>query len=118
MAACHSLRSVNGELIGDPLDVKMFEFTGWSYEEGSHNTAEVYEDYENISPSIARPPTTPSYDTQMPEFELAILRDFEFVSQLRRSSVIARHTGDEGASIFVKGAPESMKKICVPQSCG
>lgn len=56
MATCHSLRMIDGELIGDPLDVKMFEFTNWSYEEGSHNTAEVYEDYENISPSVARSP--------------------------------------------------------------
>ena len=33
LATCHSLRKVDGELIGDPLDVKMFEFTGWTLEE-------------------------------------------------------------------------------------
>ena len=40
MATCHSLRSVDGELVGDPLDLKMFEFTGWSFEEGKHNVVE------------------------------------------------------------------------------
>jgi len=35
MATCHSLRIVDGEFIGDPLDLKMFEFTGWQFEEGS-----------------------------------------------------------------------------------
>ena len=48
--------------------------------------------------------------------ELGILRNFEFVSQLRRSSVVVRQFGDAGASIFVKGAPESIKDICVAES--
>ncbi|EFR01130.1 cation translocating P-type ATPase [Nannizzia gypsea CBS 118893] len=123
MATCHSLRMIDGELIGDPLDVKMFEFTNWSYEEGSHNTAEVYEDYENISPSIARSPpnfappggtgrTTEPNDA----IELSILRIFEFVSQLRRASVVVRQPGSNGVDIFVKGAPECMKDICIPKS--
>lgn len=34
LATCHSLKMVNGEIIGDPLDVKMFEFTKWTLEEG------------------------------------------------------------------------------------
>lgn len=29
MAACHSLTKIEGELSGDPLDLKMFEATGW-----------------------------------------------------------------------------------------
>ena len=33
MATCHSLRVIGDEMVGDPLDVKMFEFTGWSFEE-------------------------------------------------------------------------------------
>lgn len=34
LATCHSLKKVDGEVIGDPLDVKMFEFTKWTLEEG------------------------------------------------------------------------------------
>ncbi|KAG8733074.1 hypothetical protein FRC12_018986, partial [Ceratobasidium sp. 428] len=34
LATCHQLKVVDGEVIGDPLDVKMFEFTGWDVEEG------------------------------------------------------------------------------------
>lgn len=56
MATCHSLRVVDDELIGDPLDLKMFEFTGWSYEEGKHNATEVGSENESLSPSVARPP--------------------------------------------------------------
>ncbi|KKZ63182.1 hypothetical protein EMCG_02478 [[Emmonsia] crescens] len=121
MATCHSLRMVDGELIGDPLDVKMFEFTGWSFEEGSHNTTDMEVERDYVSPSIARPPAdfAPDYnehESNGKPFELGVLRSFEFVSQLRRSSVIARQFGDPGAFIFVKGAPECMKDICLPQS--
>ncbi len=34
LATCHSLKMVEGEIIGDPLDIKMFEFTKWTLEEG------------------------------------------------------------------------------------
>ena len=34
LATCHSLKVIDGEVIGDPLDVKMFEFTNWVLEEG------------------------------------------------------------------------------------
>lgn len=34
LATCHALKVVNGEVIGDPLDLRMFEFTGWTLEEG------------------------------------------------------------------------------------
>ena len=33
MTTCHSLKIVGGELIGDPLDLKMFEHTRWELEE-------------------------------------------------------------------------------------
>lgn len=58
MATCHSLRVVDNELLGDPLDVKMFRFTGWSYYEESSNRAseQTNSKYDTIMPSIAKPP--------------------------------------------------------------
>lgn len=57
MATCHSLRVVDGELMGDPLDVKMFQFTGWSYQENGSESIEPHgPKYETIMPPIARPP--------------------------------------------------------------
>lgn len=57
MTTCHSLRSVDGELVGDPLDLKMFSFTGWNFEEGDQGTGEHHdEDQGGIAPPIARPP--------------------------------------------------------------
>ena len=45
------------------------------------------------------------------------MKTFEFVSQLRRASVIVRSFGARGGDIYVKGAPECMKEICRPDSC-
>jgi cation-transporting ATPase 13A2 len=62
MATCHSLRVVGDELVGDPLDLKMFGFTGWLFEEGGQKSTEGDEEDQNgLSPSIARPPATTSY---------------------------------------------------------
>ncbi|KAL7922063.1 putative Ca2+ pump [Trichoderma austrokoningii] len=109
MATCHSLRSVDGELVGDPLDLKMFEFTDWSFEEGKGNVVEgEEEEYGSLSPSIASPPDK--------SIQLGVLKSFEFVSQLRRSSVIVRHFGRKDGDIYVKGAPEAMREICRPSS--
>lgn len=34
LATCHALRLIDGEVLGDPLDIKMFEYTGWTLDEG------------------------------------------------------------------------------------
>ena len=57
MATCHSLRVVDDELLGDPLDVKMFEFTGWSFEEFVHEAkVNDQDDDQNRPLSIAKAP--------------------------------------------------------------
>ena len=63
MASCHSLRTINEELLGDPLDIKMFEFTGWSLEELAQRT--VSEESIHKSPaSISRPPAGLDYGAE------------------------------------------------------
>lgn len=125
MATCHSLRSVDDELVGDPLDLKMVEFSGWGFEEGKQSPTDQDDDEQGgLSPSVARPPQQyadmiaqdlPAGSHTSP-IELGILRGFEFVSQLRRASVIVRQFGNQTGDIFVKGAPECMRDICRPES--
>ena len=125
MATCHALRIVDDEFIGDPLDLKMFEWTGWQFEEGSGGPAnDEEEDGHSLSPSVARPPPGNEFDLDAEAgsmggprpTELGVLKSFEFVSQLRRASVIVRQFGDKSGDVFVKGAPEAMKDICKPES--
>lgn len=115
MATCHSLRSVDGELMGDPLDLKMFEFTKWTFEEGNQDgSGHNEEEPSTLQPSVARPPTAGKADH--PPFELGVIKSFEFVSHLRRASVIVRAFNGKSGNIYVKGAPECMKDICRPET--
>jgi cation-transporting ATPase 13A3/4/5 len=125
MATCHSLRIVDDEFIGDPLDLKMFEYTGWQFEEGVERSGGGEDEEDNsLSPSVARPPPGMEYDLDEEQgspkskraIELGVLKSFEFVSQLRRASVIVRQFGEKSGDVYVKGAPEAMKDICRPES--
>jgi cation-transporting P-type ATPase 13A2 len=35
LATCHSLKVVDDDIVGDPLDVRMWQFTNWELEEGN-----------------------------------------------------------------------------------
>lgn len=96
MASCHSLRLIDNELLGDPLDMKMFEFTKWQYTEefGDSSVPLVYE--------------TDGHET----FGYKVLKEFEFIAALRRMSVIVEKNNTH--LVFVKGAPEVMLDICDP----
>ncbi|MCJ1310192.1 hypothetical protein MMC25_003853 [Agyrium rufum] len=124
MATCHSLRIVDDQFVGDPLELKMFSFTGWSYDEGG-SKAEQGDEIAGtrLTPAVARPPPGMEYDlderAENPKSvptELGILKSFEFISQLRRASVVVRQYGAQDGHIYVKGAPEVMKDICRPES--
>ena len=49
--------------------------------------------------------------------ELGVIRAFEFVSALRRMSVIVKRLKSSSMEIYVKGAPEVMVDICDKWSC-
>ncbi|KAI8367020.1 putative P-type ATPase [Choanephora cucurbitarum] len=134
MTTCHSLKIVNGELLGDPLDLKMFEFTQWELEESGGATSTGLKPTSELAalqakksakvgimPTVVRPPGgRRDIDIQpehaAPPVEFGIIHTFEFVSALRRMSVIVRRLASPTMEIFVKGAPEVMKDICTPES--
>ena len=68
LATCHSLKLVDGHVIGDPLDVKMFRFTQWTLEEGQVAGTGVIKDKQSgarsaaaLVQNIVRPPGTGSF---------------------------------------------------------
>lgn len=60
MVTCHSITSIEGKLSGDPLDLKMFESTGWLLEE-----PETSEDnqFDLVMPVVVRPPNKNTFTT-------------------------------------------------------
>jgi cation-transporting ATPase 13A2 len=98
MASCTEICFVNGVLVGDPLDVKMFEATNWVLEEPS-----LAKD-ENVILATVSP--------NRKDYQSSIIRRFEFSSQLQRMSVICHNTIDNRYRCFVKGSPEIIKTLC------
>lgn len=109
MLTCHSLNFVDGEIIGDPLDVKMFDSTGWLLIEDEHDTDLAEFNHScpshNLKPLLLRNQDSTFFQ----------VKQFEFVSQLRRMSVVSA-SPEEEFSVFCKGAPEVLAEICVPES--
>ncbi|XP_030015229.1 probable cation-transporting ATPase 13A3 [Sphaeramia orbicularis] len=124
MASCHSLTKIEGELSGDPLDLKMFSATGWVLEEPTEEETALH---NPIMPTVVRPPNqvipeTNQNDplTENPSCEIGIVRQFPFSSGLQRMSVVVRRLGEKHMNAFMKGAPEVVASLCkehtVPQS--
>ncbi|GAA5929875.1 putative acid anhydride hydrolase [Sporobolomyces koalae] len=138
LATCHALKVVNGEVIGDPLDLRMFDFTGWTLEEGKEgigrpstdkkkptvsgtSSSKVPERAATLVQTVVRPPGGESFKledalkagTKHAHFlELGVLRSFDFVSSLRRMSVLVKKLKSNSVEAYVKGAPEVMVDIC------
>jgi cation-transporting ATPase 13A2 len=157
LATCHQLKIVDGEVIGDPLDVKMFQFSKWHIEEGQvagtgmirgRRPGDAEARPAALVQTIVRPPGSAQFKIedalkggakvgllslhlyflsnrkadrallQHAHFlEFGVVRTFEFVSQLRRMSVIVKRLRSTSMEIYVKGAPEVMTDICDRDSC-
>lgn len=111
LTTCHSLRLIDGELVGDPLDVKMFEFTNWVFDEETGATM-FADDYTHANPvPIAYSSSGPSSENT-----LGVIQSFDFVSKLRRMSVLVKAHGSSAIQVYVKGAPEIMSEVCDPST--
>uniref|UniRef100_A0AAG5DJ16 Cation-transporting ATPase n=1 Tax=Anopheles atroparvus TaxID=41427 RepID=A0AAG5DJ16_ANOAO len=121
MVTCHSITFVNGEMRGDPLDLKIFESTGWILEEANVSDETKY---DMLFPTIVKPPRGDSRDDLNLELDVAydnsndigIVREFSFTSALQRMSVITRKVSDNHFNVYVKGSPEMISSLCRPES--
>lgn len=124
MVTCHSITLMGGEMKGDPLDLKMFESTGWILEE-----ANVSDDtkYDLLFPTVVKPPKnrdlSKSQSTlnegQEPDFsthDIGIVREFSFTSSLQRMAVISRRIADKNFNVYCKGSPEMIATLCKPET--
>ncbi|XP_048833620.1 polyamine-transporting ATPase 13A3 isoform X1 [Brienomyrus brachyistius] len=121
MASCHSLTKISGELSGDPLDLKMFEATGWILEEATEEETALH---DRMMPTVVRPPKqllpeqagSDDRDMELQElqssYEIGIVRQFPFSSALQRMTVVTRRLGEKHMDAYLKGAPEMVTSLC------
>jgi cation-transporting ATPase 13A2 len=113
MASCHSLTYVKNDLVGDPLEQKIFQATQWELDEPQHTDTQ----HEMAIPAIVRPMKTgvvqseEEIDFENLPLEIGILRRFDFSSALQRMSVIAKNLQTSETLVFVKGSPEAIGKL-------
>ncbi|KAI4490957.1 hypothetical protein M0802_010631 [Mischocyttarus mexicanus] len=114
MLVCHSLNIINGELCGDPLDVKMFESTEWILEES--DTTQL-DKYDLVAPIVVKPPKNHHFTENMNKIsEIGILQQYQFSSSLQRMSVIVRILGSEHFKAYTKGSPEMIFSLSKPET--
>ncbi|KAM3866042.1 polyamine-transporting ATPase 13A3-like [Diretmus argenteus] len=120
MATCHSLTKIEGELSGDPLDLKMFNATGWILEEPTEEETALH---NPIMPTVVRPHRQVGANqnirqthnmelSELSSYEIGIVRQFPFSSALQRMSVVVRRLGEKHMDAYLKGAPEVVASLC------
>eukprot|EP01112_Ceratiomyxa_fruticulosa_P010807 TRINITY_DN2870_c0_g1_i1.p1 TRINITY_DN2870_c0_g1~~TRINITY_DN2870_c0_g1_i1.p1 ORF type:complete len:1135 (-),score=190.03 TRINITY_DN2870_c0_g1_i1:110-3514(-) len=106
LASCHGLSVLRGDLIGEPLEIKMFEATHWkladNHEDHPHHGDHLHDSQEVTT--VVYPPDK--------RYALTILKRFQFSSQLQRMSVIVHNSSLKCIEVYVKGAPEIVAQLC------
>uniref|UniRef100_A0A8C9RWR4 ATPase cation transporting 13A2 n=1 Tax=Scleropages formosus TaxID=113540 RepID=A0A8C9RWR4_SCLFO len=111
LACCHSATLLEGQLLGDPLDLKMIESTGWVLEDPARTDHGVGAQFGDDGVLAVMRPPTPSHSEPA-----AIVRRFPFLSSLQRMSVVTVGPGGRTIRIFLKGAPEMVASLCLKDS--
>lgn len=114
MATCHSLIKLNGELTGNPLDVKLFEAIEWELKEQFN--AGINPDYGVATPTLVSPPkrfrNSGHFTAGNSNLEIACLKTYPFDSAVQRMTIVAKKKGAPHFDVFVKGAPEKVASLC------
>ena len=125
LACCHCLTYVKEKLLGDPIDVRMFESVDWIMKENSNSGNE-----NNFNPLILdfiRPKceediTVPFDDkNNVPEnlklrYEIGIVKRFDFSSKLQRMTIIGKNLNENYYMAYCKGSPEKIKELSNPNT--
>ncbi|CBY41291.1 unnamed protein product, partial [Oikopleura dioica] len=93
LGLCHTLTVIKDKLTGDPLEVALFEATGWTLPTDSSSQNLVVKDSKSGE-------------------EWIHIKTFPFTSETARQTVLAKNQRSGEIKIVVKGAPETIKALC------
>ncbi|XP_078034110.1 polyamine-transporting ATPase 13A3 isoform X2 [Augochlora pura] len=113
MLVCHSLTLIDDQLCGDPLDVKMFESTGWLLEEPDTIDRSKSNKYDPVTAMVVK---SRKNEENSSADEIGIVQQYQFSSSLQRMSVIARESGSATYKAYTKGSPEMILSLSKPET--
>ncbi|KAI3357136.1 hypothetical protein L3Q82_015599, partial [Scortum barcoo] len=109
LACCHTVTLLQGQPLGDPLELKMVESTGWTLQEPEGDEKVLNAEFGGHRVlAVMRPPTQGTFTSEA----VAIVQRFPFSSALQRMSVVTVARGGSSALAFIKGAPEMVASLC------
>ncbi|KAM3872209.1 polyamine-transporting ATPase 13A2 [Diretmus argenteus] len=115
LACCHTVALLKGQPLGDPLELKMIESTGWALQEPEGDGKLLESEFGGSRVvAVMRPPTQPGGDATSEA--VAIVRRFPFSSALQRMSVVTVAPRGRPALAFIKGAPEMVASLCLKET--
>ena len=123
LASCHTATMINNVVLGDPIDVKMFEASEWMILDNNS-------DKDSIINTYLRPKIEKSLNEELEalnsdedeekiiksHYELGVIRKFEFATNLQRMSVLVRDVNDDFFKVFSKGSPEQIRDSCLKET--
>ncbi|NXL39274.1 AT132 ATPase, partial [Glaucidium brasilianum] len=115
LAACHTVSLLRAQPIGDPVDLKMVESTGWHLEMMEEEEGELpaFQQFGTKVLAVMKPPPEEEQPRDRKhQSPVGILRRFPFSSSLQRMSVLVKVPGEASAHVYVKGAPEMVASLC------
>ncbi|XP_077465586.1 polyamine-transporting ATPase 13A2 isoform X1 [Stigmatopora argus] len=114
LACCHTLALLQGQPVGDPLELKMFQSTGWTLQEPGEDEGVLNAEFggHRVLAVTRPPPKLLPFHASSASESVAIVQRFPFSSTLQRMSVVTVASGGRSALAFIKGSPEMVASLC------
>ncbi|NXI48956.1 AT132 ATPase, partial [Chloroceryle aenea] len=119
LATCHSISLLRAQPIGDPVDLKMVESTGWRLEMLEEEGVELpaFQQFGTKVLAVMKPPPEEEQPRDRKhQSPVGILRRFPFSSSLQRMSVLVKLPSEASTHVYVKGAPEMVASLCTKET--
>ncbi|XP_036033952.1 polyamine-transporting ATPase 13A2 isoform X2 [Onychomys torridus] len=117
LATCHALSQLRDTPVGDPLDLKMVESTGWVLEEGPAADSAPGTQVLAVMRPPPRGPQQQGTEEPLPPLDpVSILCRFPFSSALQRMDVVVTWPGATQPEAYIKGSPELVASLCSPET--
>ena len=120
LATCNSLTKINGNIIGETIDLEMLNSVGWTFEECSGPfTLGYYRPKEELLKQYSSKKLETKIDDDLPAnslYQLDLIKRFDFVSKLQRMSVLVKNSKEDYFKVYCKGSPEKIRELCKPET--